>query len=67
MDELNKNKFVNFLLLILSHTQVFACDSFIIWSFIINPLVHDYDLIQLVLLLDNQIYMNLAIIFSIPG
>ncbi|MCD4673692.1 MAG: hypothetical protein K8R77_13595, partial [Anaerolineaceae bacterium] len=42
-------------------------DLAVLWSFIVNPLVHDYDLIQLVPLLDTPKRMLTAVLLSIPG
>lgn len=39
----------------------------VLWSFIASPLVHDYDLIQLVPLLHRRIVRVAALLVSIPG
>ena len=39
---------------------------FILWSFVISPLVHDYDLIQLIPLLKTPEERRLAILVSLP-
>ncbi|MCW5874275.1 MAG: hypothetical protein KIS88_06475 [Anaerolineales bacterium] len=39
----------------------------VLWSFIASPLVHDYDLIQLVPLLRHKIVRTAAPLISIPG
>lgn len=39
----------------------------VLWSFIASPLVHDYDLIQLVPLLHHRIMRAAALLVSIPG
>jgi hypothetical protein len=41
-------------------------DSFMLWSFIVNPLLHDYDLIQMIPLLDNRRLRLTAILASLP-
>lgn len=41
-------------------------DLFMITSFILNPFVHDYDLIQLIPILDNRKMKNIALWISIP-
>ena len=42
-------------------------DLLILWGFIVNPLVHDYDLIQLIPLIQKKRTMILACLLSIPG
>jgi len=39
----------------------------VIGSFIVNPLVHDYDIIELIPLLDTPLRIWLAVLSSIPG
>jgi hypothetical protein len=47
--------------------KVVDLDLAVMWSFIVSPLVHDYDLIQLIPLLDKPYRLATAILFSIPG
>ena len=42
-------------------------DVLVLWSFVCNPLVHDYDLIQLVPLLDTPRMRLAAVLLSLPG
>lgn len=42
-------------------------DLAVLWGFVVNPLVHDYDLIQLVPLLDRGKRMLAAVLLSLPG
>jgi hypothetical protein len=42
-------------------------DLFLLWSMVVNPLVHDYDLILLVPLLETTPMLLAAILLSIPG
>jgi hypothetical protein len=42
-------------------------DAVILWSFVTSPLVHDYDLIQIVPLLDTPLLQWAAVILSLPG
>ena len=42
-------------------------DLAVLWGFVVNPLVHDYDLIQLVPLLDTPRRMLSAVLLSLPG
>lgn len=51
----------------LSNGRKLDFDLFILWSFVVNPLVHDYDLIQLVPLLDTTLMLSAALILSISG
>jgi hypothetical protein len=39
----------------------------LVWSFIVSPLVHDYDLVQLVPLLDSPRLRGAALLSSVPG
>lgn len=39
----------------------------VLWSFIASPLVHDYDLIQLVPLLRHKVVRTAALLVSVPG
>ena len=50
----------------LSRKQV-TLDLAVLWGFVVNPLVHDYDLIQLVPLLDPPRRMLSAVLLSLPG
>lgn len=49
------------------HHRSITLDLAVVWGFVISPLVHDYDLIQLIPLLDKPILMKVAILLSIPG
>ena len=42
-------------------------DLFMITSFIINPLIHDYDLLQLVALFKNKKVLKVGVLASLPG
>jgi len=42
-------------------------DLIVVWGFIINPLVHDYDLIQLVPVLDSPKKQKWGVLLSLPG
>lgn len=42
-------------------------DLAVLWGFVVNPLVHDYDLVQLVPLLDRGKRMLAAVLLSLPG
>lgn len=42
-------------------------DVAVVWGFIVSPLVHDYDLIQLVPLLEKPRLQLIAVLLSIPG
>jgi len=42
-------------------------DLLVLWNFVVSPLVHDYDLIQLVPLLETPRLIALAVLLSIPG
>ena len=48
------------------HNQL-PLDAFVLWSFVASPLVHDYDLLQLVPLLDTPPLQRAALWVSIPG
>jgi hypothetical protein len=39
----------------------------VLWSFVVSPLVHDYDLIQLLPLLETPVLQWVAVLLSIPG
>ena len=49
-----------------SRSQI-TLDLAVLWGFVVNPLVHDYDLIQLVSLLDTPRRMLAAVLLSLPG
>ncbi|MGI0013375.1 MAG: hypothetical protein ACREBU_08050, partial [Nitrososphaera sp.] len=51
---------------ILSRRQL-TLDATILWGFIVNPFVHDYDLIQLLPLLDASRLQAAAVLLSLPG
>jgi hypothetical protein len=51
---------------LLSH-ETLSLDLAVVWSFIVSPLVHDYDLIQLIPILDKPILRWTAVLLSIPG
>lgn len=42
-------------------------DLVVLWGFIASPLVHDYDLIQLIPLLDKPLLHRASLLVSIPG
>lgn len=42
-------------------------DMLLLWSFLANPLVHDYDLIQVIPTIEGVAMQVLSILFSIPG
>jgi hypothetical protein len=42
-------------------------DLAVVWSFVVSPLVHDYDLIQLIPLLEKPMLQKVAVLLSIPG
>ena len=47
--------------------KAITLDLAVLWSFIASPLVHDYDLIQLIPLLDKPLLLGIAVLFSLPG
>jgi hypothetical protein len=49
------------------HRKTLTLDLAVAWSFVVSPLVHDYDLIQLIPLLDRPFIMKIAVLLSIPG
>ncbi len=51
---------------LLNHKTI-TLDLAVIWSFVVSPLVHDYDLIQLIPLLDKPMLSVMAVLLSIPG
>lgn len=42
-------------------------DLLMVWSFVVSPLVHDYDLIQLIPVLEKRKLQRAAVFSSIPG
>lgn len=50
----------------LNHKTV-SLDLMLVWSFVVSPLVHDYDLIQLIPLLEDPSILRTAVLLSIPG
>ncbi len=44
-----------------------SLDQTLLWGFTTNPLVHDYDLIQLVAILDSRVRRKWSILLSLPG
>ena len=56
-----------FILIWWKNGRKFTFDLFMASSFIINPLAHDYDLIQLVPLLDSKKMLQTALLISIPA
>jgi hypothetical protein len=51
----------------LNHKQI-TLDLAVVWGFIVSPLVHDYDLIQLVPILEKRTrLLVIAVLLSIPG
>ncbi len=51
---------------LLNHRQI-PLDAAVLWGFIINPLAHDYDLIQIIPLLEKPVLQWIAVLLSIPG
>lgn len=51
---------------VLNHQQM-SFDLLVLWSFVVNPLVHDYDLVQLVPLLEKPHLLRPALWLSVPG
>jgi hypothetical protein len=51
----------------LLNRKVITIDLAVLWSFVVSPLVHDYDLIQLIPLLEKPILQVIAVLVSIPG
>lgn len=49
------------------HRRRLTFDLLLLWSFVVSPLVHDYDLLQLVALLDTPRRRFAAVLLSIPG
>lgn len=47
--------------------QNLSLDPTILWGFVVSPLAHDYDLIQLVPLLEEPLLSKIAVWLSIPG
>lgn len=58
---------LSLVLLIKKFRTKVSLDLIVIWSFIISPFVHDYDLIQLVPLLDSSKKLVLSVLLSLPG
>lgn len=56
-----------FTVLGLSKKRAWNLDHFLLWGFLVHPLVHDYDLIQLIPLLTTRKRWLVALIASIPG
>jgi len=50
----------------LNHKSI-TLDLAVVWGFVISPLVHDYDLVQLIPLLDKPKLMKAAVLLSLPG
>lgn len=44
-----------------------SLDLLMVWSFVVSPLVHDYDLIQLIPVLEKRKLQMAAVLSSIPG
>jgi len=44
-----------------------SLDLAVLWGFVISPIVHDYDLIQVVPLLENPKSVLMALLLSLPG
>jgi hypothetical protein len=44
-----------------------SLDVMVLWSFVVSPLVHDYDLIQLLPLLETVVLQRAAVLLSMPG
>lgn len=51
---------------LLNHKAI-TLDLIVLWGFIVNPLVHDYDLIQLIPLLETSLLSVVAVLLSLPG
>lgn len=51
---------------VLNHKKI-GLDLAVVWSFVVSPLVHDYDLIQLIPLLEKPVFQIIAVLLSIPG
>lgn len=49
-----------------SHGKV-DLDTLVLWGFVVSPLLHDYDLIQSIPLLETSAMRRAAILLSIPG
>jgi len=56
-----------FILLWILNKRQITLDLTVFWSFVVSPLVHDYDLIQLVSILEMKGLRWAAILLSIPG
>jgi hypothetical protein len=44
-----------------------SLDLVVLWGFVVSPLVHDYDLIQLLPLFETPVLQRAAVLLSIPG
>lgn len=44
-----------------------SLDIVVLWGFVVSPLVHDYDLIQLVPVLETRPLRRAAVLLSLPG
>jgi hypothetical protein len=47
--------------------KAITLDLAVLWGFMVNPFVHDYDLIQLIPLLEDRSFRLAAMVSSIPG
>jgi hypothetical protein len=50
----------------ISRSQI-SLDVFVLFSFLINPLVHDYDLIQIIPMIESSREKFAAVLLSLPG
>lgn len=58
---------VVFWVLFVLNKKCFSLELVMLWNFIVSPLVHDYDLIQLVPLLKNRFVRRAALLASAPA
>ncbi|MBL8045831.1 MAG: DUF2029 domain-containing protein [Anaerolineales bacterium] len=47
-------------------TRRFSLEALVLWGFVVNPLVHDYDLLQLVPVLEDKKLAWAAVLASLP-
>lgn len=47
--------------------RMLSLDLLVLWGFVVSPLVHDYDLIQAVPLLESRMLRRVALLLSVPG
>ena len=58
--------FIFFIVLKINHNHL-NLDLLVLYSFVVSPLVHDYDLIQLIPLIDTSRLRKFAALISLPG